>query len=104
MIRFFLSLSVFILAFSASAKTGPKQPEELGAVTWLRDYEKAQKASEETGKPVLILFQEVPGCSNCTTYGNSILSEPLLVEAIEDLFVPLAVFNNKGGKGFGEVS
>jgi len=86
------------LLTSLGNKTGPKQPEELGAVTWLRDYDKALVAAKETGKPVLILFQEVPGCSNCTTYGNSILSEPLLVEAIEDLFVPLAVFNNKGGK------
>ena len=94
-----ITLAVFLLiCFSAFAKTGPKQPVELGAVEWLRDYDQALATSKETGKPVLILFQEVPGCSNCTTYGNSILREPLMVEAIEDLFVPMAVFNNKGGK------
>lgn len=86
------------LRASLDHNEGPKQPEELGAVEWLRDYDQALAQAKKTGKPVLILFQEVPGCSNCTTYGNSILSEPLLVEAIEDLFVPLAVFNNKGGK------
>ena len=108
--RYTSFLALLLIGFSAPwgaqgstcsgtfAKTGPNQPEELGAVTWLRDYDKALAQSEKSGKPVLILFQEVPGCSNCTTYGNSILSEPLMVEAIEDLFVPMAVFNNKGGK------
>jgi len=107
MLRFFLLATILTISFSAqsigrehlpSVRTVPKQPEELGAVKWFRDFDQALKESKKTGKPVLILFQEVPGCSNCTTYGNNILSQPLLVEAIEDLFVPLAVFNNKGGK------
>lgn len=37
------------------------QPVELGAVTWNRDLDSAQKLSRETGKPIFILFQEVPG-------------------------------------------
>ncbi len=98
MARYHFLFAFILFSLFAFAKTSLNQPEELGAVRWLRDYDQALAASKETGKPVLILFQEVPGCSNCTTYGNSILSEPLLVEAIEDLFVPLAVFNNKGGK------
>ena len=86
------------------------QPEELGDVNWLRDYDKAVAASNQTNKPILILFQEVPGCSTCRGYGNNVLSHPLIVEAIEESFVPLAIHNNKGGKdkrildSFGEPS
>lgn len=86
------------------------QPEELGDVTWHRDYQKALNLSEQEQKPVLILFQEVPGCSTCRNYGNQVLSHPLIVEAIETLFVPLAIYNNKGGndakvlKKYGEPS
>ena len=40
----------------------------------------------------------MPGCSNCTRYGNTTLSDPLIVEAIETYFVPVCIFNNKGGK------
>lgn len=75
-----------------------QNPEELGTVHWLRDLNAGQEEATKTGKPILILFQEVPGCSNCTKYGNTTLSHPLVVEAIESLFVPVCIFNNKGGK------
>ena len=73
-------------------------PVELGKVNWLRDYDTALKLAKAKKLPVLILFQEVPGCSNCTTFGNEILSNPLLVEAIESCFVPLCIYNNAKGK------
>jgi Thioredoxin-like len=73
------------------------QPEELGLVHWLRDLDAGRAAAQKTGKPLLILFQEVPGCSNCTRYGNSTLSHPLIVEAIETYFVPVCIYNNQGG-------
>ena len=90
--------------------TSPDQPEELGAVHWLRDIDVAVAQSKEKNKPILILFQEVPGCFTCRNYGNDALSHPLLVEAMESLFIPLAIHNNKGGedakvlKYFGEPS
>ena len=74
------------------------QPEELGQVQWIRDLDQGRAEAQKSGKPILILFQEVPGCSNCTRYGNSTLSHPLIVEAIETYFVPVCIFNNKGGK------
>lgn len=74
------------------------QPEELGQVHWLRDLDTGRAQAQQSGKPILILFQEVPGCSNCTRYGNTTLSNPLIVEAIESYFVPVCIFNNKGGK------
>lgn len=86
------------------------QPEELGKVKWLRNYDQAIAQSDKSGKPILILFQEVPGCSTCRNYGNNALSHPLIVEAIESLFVPLAIYNNKKGEdakvlqAFGEPS
>ncbi len=74
------------------------QPIELGQVHWLRDLDTGRAESLKSGKPILLLFQEVPGCSNCTRYGNTTLSHPLIVEAIETYFVPVCIFNNKGGK------
>ncbi len=84
------------------------QPEELGAVHWLRSYEVANAMASEQRKPVFILFQEVPGCATCRNYGNQVLQHPLIVEAIDSLFVPLAIYNNHPGddakvlKSFGE--
>jgi len=37
------------------------QAEELGNVGWGRDLDAAKAKSAETGKPILLLFQEVPG-------------------------------------------
>lgn len=72
--------------------------EELGQVNWLRDYDEAIAKAKKENKQVLILFQEVPGCATCRNYGRNVLSNPLMVEAIEQYFIPLAIFNNKGGK------
>ncbi len=79
-------------------QTNPEtQSKELGKVAWYRNYEAALKLSKEQNKPVLILFQEVPGCATCRNYGQRILSHGLMVEVIENEFIPLAIFNNKGG-------
>ncbi len=84
---------------NAQEKTNPSsQDEELGKVSWYRDFDQACAISEKENKPILILFQEVPGCSTCRNYGHNVLTNPLMVEAIENEFVPLAIFNNKGGK------
>ncbi len=80
-----------------STKIGPENPVELGKVNWSRDLEQSKKAALDSQRPLLILFQEVPGCATCTRYGNVVLSHPLLVEAIETYFVPVCIFNNKGG-------
>ena len=92
-------LFLFSLSSFAQEQTNPlNQDEELGKVSWYRDYDAAVKISEETDKPILILFQEVPGCATCRNYGHNVLSHPLMTEAIENEFVPLAIFNNKRGK------
>lgn len=75
-----------------------KQPKELGKVQWLRDIKQATTQSANENKPIFLLFQEVPGCATCRNYGQNVLSHPLIVEAIETHFIPLAIFNNKDGK------
>ncbi|MCB0463690.1 MAG: thioredoxin family protein [Flavobacteriaceae bacterium] len=79
--------------------TNPKnQYTELGKVAWLRDYKEALEQSTIKNKPVLLFFQEIPGCSTCVNYGRDVLSHPLMVEFIENEFIPLAIYNNKPGK------
>lgn len=70
-------------------------PVEVGTVKWNRDLDSALADSEQSGKPVFLLFQEVPGCAGCQKFGREVLSQPLLVEAIEDEFIPVVVFNNR---------
>lgn len=93
-----LTLAFVTSTAVAQMRTNPtSQPGELGTVSWYRTYEEALAASEKANKPVLILFQEIPGCATCRNYGKDVLSNPLLADAIENEFIPLAIYNNKGG-------
>lgn len=74
-----------------------REHRELGEVAWLRDYDRGLALASEQGKPVLLLFQEVPGCSTCVRFGEDVLAHPLMVELITDRFVPVAIFNNHPG-------
>ncbi|MFT7663844.1 MAG: hypothetical protein ACI87A_002071 [Planctomycetota bacterium] len=38
-----------------------ENPVELGLVKWGRDFGGAQKAAADSKKPILLLFQEIPG-------------------------------------------
>ena len=58
------NLPLFFLAVLALFSMGGfanAAPVELGEVKWGRDYEAALADSVESRRPVLILFQEVPG-------------------------------------------
>ncbi len=72
-------------------------PEELGLARWMRDHDDAARLAKRERKPLLVLFDEVPGCSTVRAYGQGTLSDPLVVDAIEHLFVPLVVYNNVAG-------
>ena len=91
---------LIIMGFNMSAQNAFShlEHEELGKVKWYRAYDEAINASKKEEKSILILFQEVPGCATCRNYGHHVLTHPLMVEAIENLFIPLTIFNNKGGK------
>jgi hypothetical protein len=88
---------ILIFLCSLPLALNAQQHVELGDVKWLRSFDEAQAKSDQENKPILILFQEVPGCATCRNYGSQVLTQPLIVEAIETEFVPLAIFNNKGG-------
>lgn len=91
-------LTIFSLSSIAQEWTEKiEQPIELGQVHWLRDYDEALAQSNEKNLPIFVFFQEVPGCHTCTTFGNQVMSHPLIIEAIETHFIPLAIYNNKGG-------
>lgn len=85
------------LLISAQALAANENPIEVGSVTWGRDLDQALKLSGETGRPVFVLFQEVPGCSGCQDFGRTVLTNPRIVEAIENEFLPVLVYNNRGG-------
>ena len=98
MVKNWCSLILFLGALVlGDVAAGPGNPEELGEVHWLRDMKSAKEEALRSDKPILILFQEVPGCMTCKNYGNRVLSHPLIVEAIETHFTPLAIFNNRRG-------
>lgn len=73
--RFLRVLSLATLAACAPAHSGgsaleasaslagvaPDQPVELGLVHWERDHDAAFARAARESKPVLLLFQEVPG-------------------------------------------
>jgi len=90
-------MTLIALLLTAQLATAADNPIEIGTVHWGRDLDAAQIRSAESGRPVFVLFQEVPGCSGCQEFGKTVLSHPLLVEAIEDEFLPVLVFNNRSG-------
>ncbi len=79
------------------SRSSAPNPEELGDVGWFRSLEHGMERSEATGKPIFLLFTEVPGCSTVKGFANGPLSHPLVVEAIEGEFVPVAIYNNVDG-------
>ena len=92
-------IALLILSFGAPAIGGELEnnPIEVGDVRWGRDLDAALANSAETGKPVLVLFQEVPGCSGVREFGREVLTNPSLVQAMEHEFFPVLIYNNKSG-------
>jgi len=90
-------ITVLMLALPGGPARQPAPEPELGDVRWGRDFEAARAEAARTGRPMLVLFQEVPGCATCVDFGNGPMSNPLIVEAIETSFVPVVVFNNRPG-------
>ena len=80
-----------------AAAPAASAPEELGRVAWLRSMPAAVARAKASGKPIALLFDEVPGCATVKGFGRAVLSHPLVVEALETEFVPLAVYNNTRG-------
>jgi len=88
-------LIIFAMGVTAYGGEAIKNPIEVGDVRWGRDFDAALENSAKTGKPILVLFQEIPGCSGVQKFGREVLTNPLLVEAIENEFIPMLVSNNR---------
>lgn len=88
---------ILVVGVAAYGGDTTKNPIEAGNVRWGRDLDAALNNSAKTGKPVLVLFQEIPGCSGVQKFGREVLTNPSLVEAIENEFFPVLVYNNRKG-------
>ena len=95
--RVFIAILISAIVMTAVSGEALDNPIEVGDVKWGRDLESALKNSADTGKPVLVLFQEIPGCSGVRKFGREVLTQPSLVEAIENEFHPVLVYNNRKG-------
>lgn len=50
-----------MLPWSVLLAPSPEQPSELGQVSWRRGYPEAAAEAAASGRPLLVLFDEVPG-------------------------------------------
>ncbi|BDS06151.1 hypothetical protein NT6N_11910 [Oceaniferula spumae] len=71
---------------------------ETGPAEFLRDHDTAMELAKKSGKPVFAFFQEVPGCAGCQKFGKEVMTDTIIMDAVENNFVPLLIHNNKGGK------
>ncbi len=90
---------VLLLACAAMWRGGyaGEVPVELGRIPWTRDFDAARAEAERSGRPMMVLFDEVPGCRTCQVFGKEPLSHPIVVDAAQN-FVPVAIYNNLGGR------
>ncbi len=56
-----VALTSLLVASLAHSEEKPKAPVELGLVPWERNFHSASKRAKAETKPLLVLFQEVPG-------------------------------------------
>lgn len=56
-----LSISLLLVGVLSVIVHMQSAEVEIGKVEWGRDLDAALAKSQESGKPVLLLFQEVPG-------------------------------------------
>ena len=87
--RAFIAILISAIVMTAVSGEALDNPIEVGDVQWGRDLESALKNSADTAKPVLVLFKEIPGCSGKRKFGREVLTQPSLVEAIENEFHPV---------------
>ena len=80
-------LIILAIGVTAHGSETTGNPIEIGDVRWQRDFDAALENSAKTGKPVLVLFQEVPGCSGVQEFGREVLTNPLIVAAMENEFI-----------------
>ncbi len=58
---FLLLGALLMFGFSGNFADDPDQIPEIGLVKWSFDLESAKQQSANSGRPVFLLFQEIPG-------------------------------------------
>lgn len=70
--------------------SSPQVITSLGRIAWYGNLAEARKVADKTGRPLLIVSTELPGCGACVGHGQNQLSHPLVVDAALE-FVPVVV-------------
>lgn len=65
----------------------------LGSIRWETDFRVSKQRSFLEHKPLLILFTGFQDEEQAAEYGRTVLHNPLIKEAIEENFIPLAINN-----------
>ena len=60
-IVFSLLATLMMFSLANAIVDDPDEIPEIGKVSWSSDLESAKQQSTKTGRPVLLLFQEIPG-------------------------------------------
>lgn len=82
-------LSMFVTAASSISRASGAAPKtSKSAVHWKADLKAAQKAAEETGRPMLIVFG-AEWCAHCGRFEKSTLGDPQMAGLINREFVPV---------------
>ena len=55
------AIAIAIIGFVIAKEREKENRIEVGKVNWGRDLDAALEASAKSGKPLFVLFQEVPG-------------------------------------------
>jgi len=72
---------------------GPSKPVELGDIEWLpaSQFRLSKIQSQKTGRPILVLFAEVPGEMETKDFGQEVLQDPKVVQYVQDRFIPVHI-------------
>lgn len=80
--RISVATSMLLVAFTS---TGIAEDREK--IEWQRSLTEAKRVAQESGKPMLI-FVTSAGCRYCTQMKQTTLVDPVLVEEVNETFVP----------------
>ena len=72
-------------------------PADAPTVTWQRDLQAAQKLSEQSGRPMLIVFR-ADWCAHCNRFEKETLGNPTMAECINRDFIPVRLDFDKEQK------
>jgi thioredoxin-related protein len=73
---------------SRDAKNATQSTQPLQTIQWITDLKQAQRLSDRSGRPMLIVFGG-PWCEYCKKLDREVLSHPTIVKYINATFIPV---------------